>query len=125
MEKVKTRLLISLAVSAIIVLAAGNFTGGLAYLERNGHITYPNMTWLGKAAATVRAPGTLAVKEFIAARHAFLAAQEHDQDLQQRYSALSAWLCSTLAAIAAYAACFYSLFMLFSAVRGRSEEPRF
>src|SRR5260370_1229297 len=47
MNTIQRTFLASLTVSTVIVLAAGNFTGGLAYLQRNGHITYPNLTSLG------------------------------------------------------------------------------
>src|SRR5260370_14912607 len=107
----------SLTVSTVIVLAAGNFTGGLAYLQRNGHITYPSLTSLGQTAATVREPGNLAVHEFIAARHAFIAAREHNQDRPERYSSLSLWLFSTVASITVYTVVFYTLIAIFSVVK--------
>src|SRR5260370_35095152 len=92
----------SLTVSTVIVLAAGHFTGGLAYLQRNGHFTYPSLTSLGQTATTDRAPGNLAVHEFIAARHAFIAAREHNQDRHERYSALSLSLFRAVARFTVY-----------------------
>jgi hypothetical protein len=117
MNTILRALLASLTVSTIIVLAAGNFTGGLAYLERHGRITYLSMTSLGRTATTVRAPGTFAVHEFIAARHAFISARVHNQDRQERYSALSFWLFSTVASITVYTVVFYTLIAIFGVVR--------
>src|SRR5260370_13634206 len=130
MNTMQRTLLASLTVSTVIVLAAGNFTGGLAYLQRKGHITYPNLTALGQTAATVREPGNLAVHEFIAARHAFIAAREHNQDRQERYSALSFWLFSTVASITVYTVVFYTLIAIFGLGRrpgsrtGLSSRPQ-
>ena len=117
MNTIQRTLLASLTVSTVIVLAAGNFTGGLAYLQRNGHITYPNLTSLGQTAATVRAPGNFAVREFMVARHALIAAREHNQDRQERYSALYFWLFSTVAGITVYTAFFCTLIAIFGVVR--------
>ena len=68
------------------MLAAGNINVGYAYLRLDGRITYPTMTLMGKLAADVRIPGTLAINKFMDLRHGYIAAKEHNPDLQQACS---------------------------------------
>jgi hypothetical protein len=117
------RLVVTLTISSIIVLAAGNITGKYAYLRLDGRITYPVMTPLGQLASDVMFPGRLAVRKFIDLRRGYAARMEHDPDRQQIYSALVLYGLTVAASIAAYAGLLHLLLACASVLRGRLAGP--
>jgi hypothetical protein len=122
MDTLKSRFLVALVASSILVLAAGNINGSYSYLRLDGRITYPTMTPLGKLAADLRMPGSLAIRKFMDVRHSFIAAREHDQDLQERYSALILYAASVLISILVYTGLLYSFLTLARVTKRRLAE---